>query len=67
MDAQLRNAIYGYLAEPDNQAKAGYMREVVLPGMAQLLHRAPYDFTRTYGYNRTRNAFGCYHCHLVKD
>jgi hypothetical protein len=66
MDAQLRNAIYGYVAESDNQAKAAYMREVVLPGMAALLHRPPYDFTRPYDYNRSRLAFGCYHCHRVK-
>lgn len=66
MDAQMRNAIYGYLAESDKQAKATYMREVVLPGMARLLRRPPYDFTKTYGYNRSRGAFGCYHCHRVK-
>ena len=66
MDAQMRNAIYGYLAESDKQAKAGYMREVVMPGMARLLHRPPYDFTQTYDYNRSRQAFGCYHCHQVK-
>jgi len=41
------------------------MREVVMPGMAQLLHRPPYDFSRSYDYNRSRFAFGCYHCHLV--
>jgi len=39
MDAQMRNAIYGYLAESENQAKAAYMREVVVPGMARLLRR----------------------------
>jgi hypothetical protein len=66
MDAQMRNAIYGYLAESDNQAKATLMREVVMPGMARLLHRPAYDFTRPYDYNRTRNAFGCYHCHRVR-
>jgi hypothetical protein len=66
MDAQMRNAIYGYLAESDKQAKATYMREVVMPGMARLLHRPPYDFTRSYDYNRSRVAFGCYHCHQVK-
>jgi hypothetical protein len=66
MDAQIRNAIYGYLAESDKQTRAAYMREVVLPGMARLLHRPPYDFTRSYEYNRTRAAFGCYHCHRVK-
>lgn len=65
MDAQMRNAIYGYIAESDNQAKAAYMREVVMPGMARLLHRPAYDFTRSYEYNRTRFAFGCYHCHRV--
>ncbi|MBI3491155.1 MAG: hypothetical protein HY047_05130 [Acidobacteria bacterium] len=66
MDAQMRNAIYGYVAESENQAKAGYMREVVVPGMARLLHRPAYDFTRSYEYNFARNALGCYHCHRVK-
>ncbi len=66
MDAQMRNAIYGYVAESGNQAKAAYMREIVLPGMARLLHRAPYDFTRPYEYNRSLHAIGCYHCHRVK-
>jgi hypothetical protein len=66
LDAQLRNAIYGYLAESEHQAKAGYMREVVMPGMARLLHRPAYDFTRPYEYNRSRRALGCYHCHRVK-
>ncbi len=66
MDAQVRNAIYGYLAESDNQAKATYMREVVLPGMAQILRRPAYDFARSYEYNRARRAVGCYHCHQVK-
>jgi len=66
LDAQMRNAIYGYLAESDNQRKAGYMRDTVMPGMARLLHRPAYDFTRTYEYNRSRLAFGCYHCHRVK-
>ncbi|MGE3176173.1 MAG: PH domain-containing protein [Vicinamibacterales bacterium] len=65
MDPQLRNAIYGYVAESDKQAKATYMREVVMPGMARLLHRPAYDFTRTYEFNRSRQAFGCYHCHRV--
>jgi hypothetical protein len=65
MDAQMRNAIYGYLAESGKQEKAAYMREVVLPGMARLLHRPAYDFTQPYEYNRARLAFGCYHCHLV--
>jgi hypothetical protein len=66
MDAQMRNAIYGYIAESDNQAKAGYMREIVMPGMARLLRRPAYDFTRSYDYNRSHLAFGCYHCHRVK-
>jgi hypothetical protein len=66
MDAQTRNAIYGYLAESDNQARAAYMRQVVMPGMARLLHRPAYDFTKSYEYNRTRAAFGCYHCHRVQ-
>ena len=66
MDAQMRNAIYGYVAESENQAKASYMREIVLPGMARLLHRPAYDFTRPYEYNRSLHAIGCYHCHRVK-
>jgi hypothetical protein len=65
MDAQMRNAIYGYLAESGKQAKAAYMRETVLPGMARLLHRPVYDFTQPYEFNRSRLAFGCYHCHQV--
>ncbi|HSL68950.1 MAG TPA: PH domain-containing protein, partial [Longimicrobiales bacterium] len=65
VDAQMRNAVYGYLAEDTKQHSAAYMRGVVMPGMARLLHRPPYDFTQTYSYNRTRFAFGCYHCHLV--
>ena len=65
MDAQMRNAIYGYLAESEKQTKATYMREVVMPGMARLLHRPAYDFTQPYDYNRSRRALGCYHCHRV--
>jgi hypothetical protein len=66
IDAQMRNAIYGYLAESDNQAKAGYMREVVVPGISRLLRRPAYDFTQSYEYNRSRRALGCYHCHQVQ-
>jgi len=66
MDAQMRNAIYGYSAEASKTPRAAYMREVVLPGMARLLRRPAYDFTRTYEYNREHFAFGCYHCHKVK-
>ena len=66
MDAQMRNAIYGYGSASDNVERAAYMREVVMPGMAALLHRPAYDFTRTYEYNREQFAFGCYHCHKVK-
>ena len=66
MDAQMRNAIYGYQAESQKQAHAGYIREVVMPGMTQLLHRPAYDFTKPYEYDRSRLAFGCYHCHRVK-
>jgi hypothetical protein len=65
MDTQMRNAIYGYNADTDKQNKAAYMREVVMPGMARLLHRPAYDFTQPYEYNRTHFAFGCYHCHRV--
>ena len=66
MDAQMRNAIYGYAAELEKSSKAAYMREVVMPGMAALLHRAPYDFTRSYAYNQSRDAIGCYHCHRIR-
>jgi hypothetical protein len=66
MDAQMRNAIYGYAAESDKQAKAAYMREIVMPGIAQLLHRPAYDFAQPYDYNRSRRALGCYHCHKVR-
>jgi hypothetical protein len=66
MDAQMRNAIYGYASASDNVSRAAYMREVVMPGMAALLHRPAYDFTRTYEYNREQSAFGCYHCHKVR-
>jgi hypothetical protein len=65
MDAQMRNAIYGYGSASDNVGRAAYMREVVMPGMAALLRRPAYDFTRTYEYNREQFAFGCYHCHKV--
>ncbi len=66
LDAQMRNAIYGYVAKSDNQARAAYMREMVVPGMARLLGRPAYDFTKTYEYNRAHHALGCYHCHRVK-
>ena len=65
LDAQMRNAIYGYSAESGKQPKAAYMREIVMPGMALLLHRPAYDFTRSYEFNRTQFAIGCYHCHRV--
>jgi hypothetical protein len=66
MDAQMRNAIYGYTAQSEKQTRAAYMRQVVMPGMARLLARPPYDFTKPYDYNRSRHAFGCYHCHRVR-
>jgi hypothetical protein len=66
MDAQMRNAIYGYVAESDKLTKAAYMREIVMPGMAQLLGRQAYDFTQPYAFNRSHFTFGCYHCHQVK-
>ena len=67
MDAQMRNAIYGYLADSEKQNRAAYMREVVMPGMARLLQRPAYDFTQPYEYNRLRNALGCYHCHRIES
>ena len=66
MDAQMRNAIYGYGAESDRASRAAYMREIVMPGMARLLGRPAYDFTQPYAFNRSHFAFGCYHCHKVK-
>ena len=39
LDPQMRNAVYGYLAGEENQTVAGYMRGIVLPGIAALLHR----------------------------
>jgi hypothetical protein len=65
-DPQLRNAVYADLAQDDRQATAAYMRQIVMPGMARLLGRPTYDFARSYGENRTRFAFGCYHCHRVR-
>jgi hypothetical protein len=66
LEPQIRNAVYGYLAEEDKQSTAAYMRAVVMPGMAKLMHRPAYDFTKSYGYNRAHAAVGCYHCHLVE-
>jgi hypothetical protein len=66
LDPQIRNAVYGYLAEESNQSTAAYMRHVVMPGMAKLMHRPAYDFAKSYGYNRSQAAVGCYHCHLVE-
>ena len=66
LDPQVRNAVYGYLADEDKQSIAAYMRQVVMPGMARLMHRPAYDFAKSYGYNRSRAAVGCYHCHLVE-
>jgi hypothetical protein len=66
LDPQMRNAVYGYLAEEDKQSVAAYMRQIVMPGMARLMHRPAYDFAKSYGYNRSRAAVGCYHCHLVE-
>jgi hypothetical protein len=66
VDPQMRNAVYGYLAEEDKQSIAAYMRQIVMPGMAKLMHRPAYDFAKSYGYNRSRAAVGCYHCHLVE-
>ena len=66
LEPQIRNAVYGYLAEENKQSTAGYMRAVVMPGIAKLMHRPAYDFTKSYGYNRAQAAVGCYHCHLVE-
>ena len=66
LDPQVRNAVYGYLAQEDKQSIAAYMRHVVMPGMAKLMKRPPYDFAKSYGYNRSQAAVGCYHCHLVE-
>jgi hypothetical protein len=66
LDPQMRNAVYGYLAENDKQSVAAYMRHVVMPGMATVMKRPAYDFAKSYGYNRSQAAVGCYHCHLVE-
>ncbi len=66
LDPQMRNAVYGYLAEEDKQSVAAYMRHVVMPGMAKLMNRPAYDFAKSYGHNRSQAAVGCYHCHLVE-
>ena len=58
LDPQMRNAVYGYLADEDKQSVAAYMRQVVMPGMAKLMHRPAYDFAKSYGYNRSRAAVG---------
>jgi hypothetical protein len=64
-DSQMRNALHGYVAQERNLAIAAHMRGVVVPGMAALLRRPAYVFAQTYEYNRARDAFGCYHCHVV--
>jgi hypothetical protein len=64
-DSQMRNALHGYVAQERNLAIAAHMRGVVVPGMAALLRRPAYDFARSYEFNRGRDAFGCYHCHVV--
>jgi PH (Pleckstrin Homology) domain-containing protein len=66
LDPQMRNAVYGYLAEEHKQSTAAYMRGIVMPGMAALMRRPAYDFSKSYGYNRAHAAVGCYHCHLVE-
>jgi PH (Pleckstrin Homology) domain-containing protein len=66
LDPQMRNAVYGYLADGEKLRTAAYMRGIVMPGMAKVMHRPPYDFTKSYGYNRAHVAVGCYHCHLVE-
>jgi cytochrome c553 len=59
LDPQMRNAVYGYLAEENKQSVAAYMRQVVMPGIARLMHRPAYDFAQSFGYNRSRAAVGC--------
>jgi hypothetical protein len=66
-DAQIRNALHGYLAGSDKSRKADRMRGLVMPGMAALLRRPVYDFSHSYEENRARAAFGCYHCHMVEQ
>ena len=66
-DSQMRNALHGYVAQERSLAIASRMRGVVVPGMAALLRRPAYDFANTYEYNRARDAFGCYHCHIVSS
>lgn len=66
-DSQVRNALHGYLSNGEKQRIATHMRRVVLPGMAALLRRPMYNFAQSYERNRERAAFGCYHCHRVKE
>lgn len=66
LDPQMRNAVYGYLAEENKQSIAAYMRREVMPGIAKLMKRPAYEFAKSYGYNRSQAAVGCYHCHLVE-
>ena len=60
----------GWLAVHDTptlmlQTSRGSHTEYDMPGMARLLHRPAYDFSRSYDYNRSQFAIGCYHCHMV--
>ena len=48
LDPQMRNAVYGYLAEEEKQSIAAYMRQVVMPGMARLMNRPAYDFAKSW-------------------
>jgi len=66
-DSQVQTAVYGYLASPEKLATMRVMREVVLPGMSDLLGRPAYDFTKPLAHNRRNFAFGCYHCHRLDD
>jgi hypothetical protein len=53
---------HGYVAESTSRPRPVHAR-IVLPGMAQLLHRPP--TISDHAFNRSRQAFGCYHCHRV--
>ena len=66
-DVQMHNAVVGVGSDAGKAPTAEYMQRVVLPGMAALLNRPVYDRAKPYEYNKTRFAFGCYHCHRLKQ
>ena len=64
---RLHNAVVGDASDNDSAPTAEYMRRVVLLAMSARLNRTVYDRSRPCKDNRTRSAFGCYHCHRLKQ